>query len=190
MGLEHYAHLRLRKLLSFFLVDLQLTTHMVERQHGVNRRIDRSINVGSQLIIQEVVTIGKERRHRNLGKHIVDDLIGRVERGIPGVELSHKRVAHGNDLIDRGAILSLKEQESLVLELQILESKFHRTISIVRGRQHLGKVFLKMYLCGKEPEECQEGNHRSPINRTMCAEIVIYLDAELCHNAISPLYSI
>ena len=187
MRLEHNAKLRLREPLGFFLVDLQLATYVVECQHCIDRRIDRSIDVCSQLVIQEVIAIGEERRHRNLGKHIVDDLIGRVERGIPGVELSHERVAYGNDLIDRSAILSLKEQESLVLELQVLEGKLHRTIGIVRSRQHLGKVFLKMYLCGKESEESQEGNHRRPIDRTMCSEIVIYLDAELCHNAISPL---
>ena len=144
---QHLAHLTLH----VSIVLLHLTGEMLYGQQGIETGIGRCIDIGRQMGHHIVGTI----QHQVFWQ-LVEHILNGVAHGVTLQECIHKLVTYFREVFDT---LSLKEQESLVLDFQIGKSQFGGAILVLRRGHQLINVLLQMNTGGKPAQYEEEGNH-------------------------------
>ena len=87
---------------------------------------------------------------------LIEHILNGVAHGVTLQECIHKLVTYFREVFDT---LSLKEQESLVLDFQIGKSQFGGAILVLRRGHQLINVLLQMNTGGKPAQYEEEGSH-------------------------------
>ena len=170
-------------------VGRHLANKVLTRQQGVEGGVGRSINISRELDGQIVYDIGHQVV-RQAVEHVAYDPCGRVAGGVPGQERVHKSVTGRNNLRNGGAVLSLEQQEGLVLDAQVGKGQLGAAVLVLRRGHQLVDVLLQMNLQREPAQHAEQQQHRRPAHGTVAAEEAVNTNAKCGHTPISPFSSI
>ena len=145
------------------MVLLHLTDEMLTRQEAIEPHVGRSIDIGREMTTQIVYPVHHQILRQAI-KHII--------YGILLQERLHKRITNLYQTLRIRFCATLKQEEHLILDLQIGKGQLRRAVLILRRWHQLVDILLQAYLQGKIAEEEEHPHHQQPEYWPMMTEIL------------------